>query len=383
MRRSPGSVRLLSRNCARPATWSRRSASMRRRSRRLLCFAEERGGIYTPGAGCAVRVDDGQSADWPVQRAAQVRLTAGWSACSTRTCVPAGWICRFANAAVGAPRPGSGGFAALDAAWEADMGWPWSGAGHPRRVRPGGARLPGVPGITRGRLTSDDADGASVLGFLESLSGRWATSSLFWVVSNFRPFLKFTGRADLVGAAGLAGVRRSHAILPVLCDEDERLVVQACASGAVSARDAAITLLALTTGLRACDIIALRLGDVDWRGQDDRDRAAKDGQPADVAADRHWCWASSPATCSTSGPARPMITCSCARLAPHTRLAGHASVHRVITETFRKAGSGRCEGREPVPASQRRVQAAARGGPAADDLGRARPRQPGIDQRCI
>ena len=34
----------------------------------------------------------------------------------------------------------------------------------------------------------------------------------------------------------------------------------------VSARDAAITLLALSTGLRACDIVALRLGDVDWRG---------------------------------------------------------------------------------------------------------------------
>ena len=41
-------------------------------------------------------------------------------------------------------------------------------------------------------------------GFLESLSGRWAKSSLFWVVSNFRPFLKFTGRTDLVDAASLA-----------------------------------------------------------------------------------------------------------------------------------------------------------------------------------
>ena len=57
------------------------------------------------------------------------------------------------------------------------------------------------------------------------------------------------------------------AILPVLCDDDERLVVHACASGAVSARDAAITLLALSTGLRACDIIDLRLADIDWRGQ--------------------------------------------------------------------------------------------------------------------
>ena len=59
-------------------------------------------------------------------------------------------------------------------------------------------------------------------GFCESLSDRWATSSLFWVVSNFRPFLKFTGRADLVEAVNLAGVKRSHPILPVLGDDDQR-----------------------------------------------------------------------------------------------------------------------------------------------------------------
>jgi integrase len=86
------------------------------------------------------------------------------------------------------------------------------------------------------------------------------------VVSNFRPFLTFTGRADLVTALNLAGIKRSHAILPVLADADQELVVRACASGVISARDAAITLLALSTGLRACDIVALRLGDVDWRG---------------------------------------------------------------------------------------------------------------------
>src|SRR5262249_28595637 len=76
------------------------------------------------------------------------------------------------------------------------------------------------------------------------------------VVSNFRPFLKFTGRADLVDAVNVAGVKRSHAIIAVLSDQDREMVVRACASGIVSARDAAITLLALTTGLRACDIIA-------------------------------------------------------------------------------------------------------------------------------
>lgn len=73
---------------------------------------------------------------------------------------------------------------------------------------------------SRGLDDLEGADGASVLAFLQSLTGRWAATSLFWVVSNFRPFLGFTGPADLVDAVGLAGVKRSHRILPVLDDED-------------------------------------------------------------------------------------------------------------------------------------------------------------------
>jgi integrase len=166
---------------------------------------------------------------------------------------------------------------------------------------------------------------------------RWAKSSLFWVVSNFRPFLKFTGRSDLVDAVNLAGIRRSHAILPGLSDEVEEMVVGACASGVVSARDAAITLLALTTGLRACDIVELRLGDIDWRGQTIGIVQQKTGNPlclplpalvitklADYVLDER------PVTADDHVFVRSV--------APHTRLGDHASVHRVTVATFRKAG---------------------------------------------
>jgi len=183
----------------------------------------------------------------------------------------------------------------------------------------------------------DSADGASVLWFLESLSGKWAKSSLFWVVSNFRPFLKFTGRADLVDAVNLAGVKRTHAILPVLSDEDEQRVVQACASVAVGARDAAITLLALTTGLRACDIIGLRLSNIDWRGATIGIVQQKTNNPLRVPL----------TTLVTAKLAdyvlhdRPVSADDHAFLrsvAPHVRLADHASIYRVIAEVFGKAG---------------------------------------------
>ncbi|OOK72156.1 phage integrase family protein [Mycobacterium kansasii] len=156
-------------------------------------------------------------------------------------------------------------------------------------------------------------------------------------MSNFRPFLKFTGRADLVNALNLAGVKRFHAIVPLLGDADEELVVRACASGVVSARDAAITLLALTTGLRACDIVALRIGDVDWRGHTIGIVQQKTGNPltlplpalllgklASYVLDER----------PSSGDDHLFLRMK----APHTRLNDHATVHRVTVETFRKAG---------------------------------------------
>src|SRR4029453_589604 len=112
----------------------------------------------------------------------------------------------------------------------------------------------------------DSADSGTVLAFLASLSARWAKTSLFWVVSSFRPFLAFTDRSDFVDAVGLAGARRSHPIVPLLDDNDLRLVVSACACGVVCPRDAAITLLAVSTGLRACDNLGLRPCAVDWAG---------------------------------------------------------------------------------------------------------------------
>jgi integrase len=236
----------------------------------------------------------------------------------------------------GGVRPDSTELSALAGAWEAEM--------DDRALAPATRDAYGrvsraylVFLESRGVRCLDDADGASVLAFLESLSARWATSSLFWVVSNFRPFLKFTGRTDLVDASGLAGVKRSHAILPVLCDDDERLVVQACASGAVSSRDAAITLLALTTGLRACDIVHLRLADIDWRERTAGIVQQKTHNPLTV-----------PLTDLLVGrladyvlddrPDSPDDHVFLRSVAPHARLADHASIYRVIAEVFRRAG---------------------------------------------
>src|ERR1700740_341018 len=106
----------------------------------------------------------------------------GSPACSTPTFARDGWICRSENAAAAGRgrRPVASALAALDAAWEEEM----ARRGLAAATREAYGR------VTRGYLVfleqrgiSDlaEADGSSVLAFLESLLDRWAKSSLFWV----------------------------------------------------------------------------------------------------------------------------------------------------------------------------------------------------------
>ena len=236
----------------------------------------------------------------------------------------------------GGARPEGSEFIALAAAWEVDM----SDRGLAPATRDAYGRVARGYLVfleSRGSGCLSEADGASVLGFLESLSGRWARSSLFWLVSNFRPFLKYTGRTDLVDAVGLAGIKRCHAIVPMLSDDDEGRVLRACALGTVSARDAAITLLALTTGLRACDIVNLRLGDVDWRGRTVSIVQQKTHNPLTlplidllVARLADYVLEHRP----TSGDDHVFLRAK----APHIRLGDHAAIYVVIAGVLGRAG---------------------------------------------
>lgn len=303
--------------------------------RALTGFVGARGGVYTPSLGAvfASMTTSPRTGRFSAQRrfdygrlvgVFDVYLRTGRVDLATR------------KRGGGGPRPVGSEFVTLVVAWEQDT----ADRGLAPATRDAYGRVAsgylvfleslGVQGL-------GGADGASVLAFLESLSGRWATSSLFWVVSNFRPFLKFTGRADLVEAVGLAGVRRSHRILPVLGEEDHERVVQVCTSPAVSARDAAVTLLALTTGLRACDIVALRLDQIDWRTgtlsivqQKTRNPLTVPLPPLVISRLADYVLGERP----QSGDPHVFLR----SVAPHTGLSDHAAIYRVIAETFRKAG---------------------------------------------
>lgn len=303
--------------------------------RALTRFAPARCGKYTPamGAAFAAMTTSPRTGRFSRQR----RFAYGRLARVFDSYVSTGQVdlsCRKRGG--GGPRPASKEFTGLAAAWEADMA-DRALAAATRDAYGRVARGYLVFLESRGTRRLRDADGSSVLGFLNSLTGRWAASSLFWVVSNFRPFLKFTGRGDLVDAVGLAGVKRSHRIVPALSEEVERQIVNACATPVIPARDAAITLLAVTTGLRACDIINLRLADVDWRARTASLVQQKTHNPLTV-----------PLTDLLVGRLAEYVLDQrpdsvdehvfLRSVAPHIRLADHATVHRVITTVFGKAG---------------------------------------------
>ena len=188
-----------------------------------------------------------------------------------------------------------------------------------------------------GATSLEAADGASVFGFLESLRGRWAQSAMWSVATNFRPFLKFTRRLDLLDALKMANLKRWHGIVPVLDDDDEQLVIRACAQKRVSARDASITLLALVTGLRACDIIALQLKDIDWRGSTISIVQQKTGNPLTLPLPSMIAGKLADYVLNdrpNSGDEHVFLRV----LAPHTALAVHASIYATTRRTFRLAG---------------------------------------------
>lgn len=236
----------------------------------------------------------------------------------------------------GGPRPVCREFIALAAAWEHDMiqrGLAWQTLDFYGRL----ARSYLVFLEDQDIVDLADADGATVLSFVESLMGRWAATTLYGIVTNFRPFLKFTGRSDLVAAINMVRARRQIKTPPVVDQADQQLVVQACATGVVSARDASITLLALVTGLRACDLIGLRLADIDWRDQLLHVVQQKTGNPITLPVPAlvitklaHYLLHQRPATDDDHVFVRS--------IAPHTKLSDHASIYTVLDKTFRAAG---------------------------------------------
>lgn len=129
-----------------------------------------------------------------------------------------------------------------------------------------------------GAVTVDDVRGFMV----EMASKRPAgIGNVVWSLKRFFAFLNVAGLSEVRVDGLLAGAapRRVRALPCFTREETDRLIEGIETETACGKRDYAMVLLAVSTGLRCCDIVALRLDQIDWRRDEIRLVQAKTSRP--------------------------------------------------------------------------------------------------------
>ena len=206
---------------------------------------------------------------------------------------------------------------------------------------------------------------AQVTGFVVDQSGRRGRSDTKCVVKVLRSLLRFwfvIGRVRLeLWQAVPTAVNRQLSSLPGRLPDGQVQVLRASCrrSTAVGRRDFAILTLLSHLGLRACEVAAMQLGDIDWRAGElvvrgkgarlDRlplphevGRALVDylmhARPADTAAAHVFVSVHAPHLPITSGAIRNRVAYACRR-AGLARIGAHRLRHTVASDLL-AAGAG-------------------------------------------
>lgn len=179
--------------------------------------------------------------------------------------------------------------------------------------------------------------GESIPEFFIDLRNTWSPRSLRTAAAGLRSFLNFAEAESRLLAAVPEKLLRKRSIIPILTQEEEQAVWDILKTDAVSSRDKAIMLLLLITGLRAVDIVNLKLCEIDWKCDAININQRKTGEPLVL-------------------PLLPAIGNAIARYilndrpksdspyvflthkAPHTPLKDHSACYAVVRNIFTRAG---------------------------------------------
>lgn len=177
----------------------------------------------------------------------------------------------------------------------------------------------------------------SIYKFFDELRETWDSGSLRTAASGLRSFLRFAEGGNRLIAAVPDKLLRKRTIIPVLTEEEERAVWDVLQTDAVSSRDKAIILLSLLTGIRAVDILNLRLKDIDWQGDVINIVQQKTNEPLVLPL----LPAIGNALVRYLTNDRPKSDSSCvflSRNAPHVPLKEHSSCYTIVRKIFTCAG---------------------------------------------
>lgn len=157
------------------------------------------------------------------------------------------------------------------------------------------------------------------------------------VLCELRSVFRFLNRKDLMIAIAGVHAPRIKRIIPTLEESELENIKTVINNGEVSMRDGAVVLLGLSTGIRARDVIKLKLSDIDWENETISFRQSKTGNmvylPLTVnvgnAIARY---------ITEERPDAPNDFLFVRQIAPFEPLADHASCHCIVRRVFRKAG---------------------------------------------
>lgn len=151
-----------------------------------------------------------------------------------------------------------------------------------------------------------------------------------------RLFLKYIKRNDLFVCIEGIHAFRTKKIIETLTDEEQERIKETIESGKITHRDAAIVLLGLSTGIRACDLINLKLSDINWINETISFKQNKTGNtvclPLTISIGNsiaRYLYEERPKTNSEFLFVR--------QLAPFGPLSNHASCYAVVSRVFKQA----------------------------------------------
>jgi site-specific recombinase XerD len=119
----------------------------------------------------------------------------------------------------------------------------------------------------------DEVLAATIVAYLKTIKRQRA------VLCGLRLYFTFIGRIDLFAVIDGMHTYRTKRIIPMLTDDENDRLRNTIESGGITKRDAAILLLGLSTGIRAIDLVSLRLSSINWNSETISFKQSKTGNP--------------------------------------------------------------------------------------------------------
>jgi site-specific recombinase XerD len=101
--------------------------------------------------------------------------------------------------------------------------------------------------------------------FFIDIRRTWSSGSLRTAAAGLRAFLKFADDKRNLQLVVPLRLPKKRTIIPILTQQEECALWNTLKMKTVSIRDSAIMMILLCTGMRAVDIVSLKLRDIDWQ----------------------------------------------------------------------------------------------------------------------